>query len=454
MSESKAGQSGAYAPGASGATRARARPDAALDPRARSPRFAVVALLALLAYGGCAWLLGRTTPAASAYFDHLADAFLHGRLHLAPPPSEYDLTQHEGRWYVPFPPLPALLLTPWVAVMGLARTNALYLSLLAGALNVALVWRLLGALLVAERRLSMGARTWLTMLFAFSSTHWLMAMDGSVWYLAQVCTLAFSLLATDAALRGAPAWQAGAWLAVAMLGRPNVVFLWPLLLGAAWSRATPRSEQPEPDLRAPAPRESSPQMSATHGSRALGRWALRSLAPVIAALALLGAYNYARFSNPLDFGYATQNVSGAVRDDLRTYGQFNVRFIARNAYVLLLGPPRWPADSAWPRPDDRGMSLLLTTPALFMLVGARRRDALTRGAWLAVALSLAPLLLYYNTGWRQFGYRFSLDFFPALLALLASASAGRVSRLMNALIALGIAVNAWGVIWWYTRWLD
>ena len=35
-----------------------------------------------------------------------------------------------------------------------------------------------------------------------------------------------------------------------------------------------------------------------------------------------------------------------------------------------------------------------------------------------------PLLTYYNTGWWQFGYRFSLDFMMILLLLLAY-TAGR-----------------------------
>jgi hypothetical protein len=62
------------------------------------------------------------------------------------------------------------------------------------------------------------------------------------------------------------------------------------------------------------------------------------------------------------------------------------------------------------------MSLFLTTPALVYIFGARRRSAQVLGAWLALILLLIPLVTYYNTGWWQFGYRFSLDFMaPARL---------------------------------------
>ena len=56
---------------------------------------------------------GKMETSAASYFNLLADAFLHGRLYLIDPPATIDLTLHNGQWYVPFPPLPALLMLPW-----------------------------------------------------------------------------------------------------------------------------------------------------------------------------------------------------------------------------------------------------------------------------------------------------------------------------------------------------
>jgi hypothetical protein len=143
-----------------------------------------------------------------------------------------------------------------------------------------------------------------------------------------------------------------------------------------------------------------------------------------------------------------------VRGDLAR-GQFHPYHIPRNLHVLLMGPPRWNAGETLPVPDARGMSVLLTTPALFYLVRAwRRRELFVRGAWIATGLLLIPLLLYYNTGWRQFGYRFSLDFMIPLMVLLAVAAGRRITWPMRTLILLGVLVNAWGVVWWCTNWLD
>jgi hypothetical protein len=70
------------------------------------------------------------------------------------------------------------------------------------------------------------------------------------------------------------------------------------------------------------------------------------------------------------------------------------------------------------------------------------------GAWLALGLLLIPLVSYYNTGWWQFGYRFSLDFMTPVLVLLAIGAGERVGWPLRLLILVGIGVNAWGA-WWF-----
>jgi len=403
-------------------------------PRPLGDNSLIVFATALAVYAGCAFALGHRGPGSTPYFAHLADAFLHGRLDLVEPATTYDLTPHEGRWYVPFPPLPALLMLPWVALMGLGATNALVLSLLAGALNVALVSRILdrmtarGWIWIAARQ-----RRWLVLLFALGCVHWHLALEGAVWFLAQVCTLTFILLAVERTLAGASPLAGSAALAIALLGRPNVIFTSPLLLAIHAQRLRDARDGPI--------------------AARLWRFAAASALPLVISISMLAGYNYARFDNPLDFGYADQQVATDVRGDLLRYGQFNVRYVLRNLYVMLLAGPSRPHAWALPVPDEHGMSLILTFPALLYLVRLRRLNTLAVGALAALALLLVPLLLYYNTGWKQFGYRFSLDFLTPLMVLLALAAGTRVTRPLRVLIVLGIIANAWGVLWWYTDWL-
>jgi hypothetical protein len=177
------------------------------------------------------------------------------------------------------------------------------------------------------------------------------------------------------------------------------------------------------------------------------RWGLSALAPiVISGMALLG-YNYVRFNHPLDFGYQTQNIAPELAGDRHAFGQFSLHYVPHNLWAMLLAGPVFDPKTNSIAPSLDGMSLLLTTPALLYVVGPSKRLALVIGAWISVGLLLIPLLTYYNTGWWQFGYRFSLDCMTPLLVLLALRAGSRVAWPMRALIVLGVLVNAWGVLW-------
>jgi hypothetical protein len=388
---------------------------------------AMVFVIAGATYWLSARLLGRSHTPSTAYFNHLADAFLHGRLDLARPPARYDLTQYQGKWYVPFPPLPALLMLPWVALFGAGRTNTVFFGAMVGAANVALAFMLAQAL--AQRgwtRLHRADNLWLALMLGFGSVHWYMAIQGSVWFVSQICTLTFMLMAAWLTVATDSPLLSGAALALAMLARPHVALGYPLLLAIHMQHERERSED----------------------VTAWRRWALLALVPLALSGAALLAYNAARFGNPLDFGYLRQNVSSELAADLRVYGQFSLHYVPHNVWAMLLSGPTWDAKRTIFMPTVEGMSLLFTTPALVYLLNAPARSPLAVGAWAAAALLLIPLLTYYNTGWWQFGYRFSLDFMTPVLILLALAAGPRVEWKLRVLILLGVVVNAWGA-WWF-----
>ncbi|HRW03804.1 MAG TPA: hypothetical protein P5121_01840 [Caldilineaceae bacterium] len=383
-------------------------------------------------YWGAARAFHHLNTPDVAYFNHLAAAFLRGELYLADPPSTHDLTLYAGKWYVPFPPLPALLMLPWIALFGLPTLNTTLFCILLGALNVTLVYLLLHTL-AAHRQLQLtqSALVWLTVLFGVGSVHWYMATIGSVWFVAQVATVTFVALATWSAAANRSPWLTGIALALAMTARPNVLFTWPLLCGIAIGYLPHSSEAQNSRWRAGL------------------LWAVRSAIPMVIALTLLLLYNYARFDDPLNFGYRTENVAATLAPKLQTYGQFNVHYLPKNVWAMWLAGPQWNEEINFWVPNPEGMSLLLTTPALIYLGRARARTPLAIGAWLSLILLMIPLLLYYNTGWWQFGYRFSLDFMLPVMVLLALATPPRMSWAMRLLIVAGVVVNAYGVYWWH-----
>ena len=179
------------------------------------------------------------------------------------------------------------------------------------------------------------------------------------------------------------------------------------------------------------------------------RWTIQSAVPLVLAVGALLLYNYARFGDPRDFGYLNENVADALAAKLHTYGQFNLRYLPKNFWAMWLAGPQWNEERNFWQPDPEGMSLLLTTPALIYLIRARGRSLLVWGGWLSLVLLLIPLLLYYNTGWWQFGYRFSLDFMVPVMVLLAVAVRRRPTWPMRLLILTGVVVNLYGLYWWH-----
>jgi hypothetical protein len=118
-------------------------------------------------------------------------------------------------------------------------------------------------------------------------------------------------------------------------------------------------------------------------------------------------------------------------------------------------------------PRDTGMSILLTSPAYLLILPALRwgygHSRLVTGAALAVLLIAIVNLAHFSQGWVQFGYRFSNDFVPWALLLVAiglDRIAARASTppswpitsrlllvLAVGLVGLSVLVNLWGVVW-------
>src|SRR6266404_3848208 len=119
-----------------------------------------------------AWIHYITLPSnENQHFIYLADGWLHGHLYLHDvPPNTQDYTLHNGHWYVAFPPLPALLLLPIVAIFHLSHQAiiSLLFSLGMGILNI---WLMLGVLKRLARRhsLTFTAAAWFSVLFVLGT---------------------------------------------------------------------------------------------------------------------------------------------------------------------------------------------------------------------------------------------------------------------------------------------
>jgi hypothetical protein len=229
-----------------------------------------------------------------------------------------------------------------------------------------------------------------------------------------------------------------------------MAFMFPLFLFEAW-RIAAKSIGDE----VPAGASGSMNLRAARASirKAMLKPVVRFAIPIVAFAVIGMIYNYVRFHSPTEFGHSYLALGDLrpVRQQMQieTYGLAHTHYLQRNlacAFVLL--PDLLPR-APWIQISGHGLAMWVTTPALLLLLWPRDRNPLHRPLWITTALVALPSLLYMNSGWVQFGYRFSLDYMVFLVMLLAVG--GRpLSRFVKALIITGVIVNAFGA-WTFDR---
>ncbi len=391
--------------------------------------------------------MGRGETPPKAYWNELAEAFLQGRLYLEQPSGTHDLTHYDGKWFVPNPPLPAILLMPFVLLSGSAGAinMCVYSAVLAG-INSGLFFLLLvlaftkpGGPFSREMKLvdgssfpgrSLEIAGWVTVLFVFGTDHLWLGTTGQMWFISQLLVVTFTLLACICVVSGFSPLIAGIALGLGVLSRPNIFPVWLCLLGL-WlhQRAVfPRFKWKETLF-----------------------WCLKSGTPVVIAVALLLLYNKLRFDDWMDFGYVTINGADWILDAVQKWGMFHPHFFKVNAEVMLFGLPEldFSGEHFFFQPHVAGYSIFVMTPALIYVFRSFRKNWFAVGAWASVLLSIGMLLLYHNTGAEQIGYRYLLDIAAPLCLLTADGLRGKVSWLFKLLTTISICVSFAGIYWWY-----
>lgn len=378
----------------------------------RPPLLAIAATVAVIAI----YWLTETRLVATNTFVRLADAFLHGRLHLLDNPTYLELVARpEGGSFVPFPPMPAIMLLPFVALFGSEFDQGIAAAIFGGA-NVYLLWHMLESIDVPLR-----PRRWLTVAFAFGSVHWWAAGVGSLWLLAHVIAVLFLLVALILGVRQERPVLAGIALGCAAAARLPVGLTLPLFVALYG------------DLRFPPRRPDRARLVAVG----------KLLAGLAIPAALVGAYNLVRLGNPLDFGY--DQIPGVGSEPWFESGLLSPSYIPRHLHTMFLRSFDFVEEFPWFRPNWNGTSLLLTTPILLWLVKARSRAPLIVYGWIAVAFGLLPNLMHGSWGFTQFGYRFILDVAPILWLMLGWVFAKGISKEARFAVAFGVLVNAYGI---------
>ena len=412
---------------------------------------APIAVLAALVAVAFIWysFINQGHRASLDYYVPLADAFLHGRLYVIAHPSYLnELVPYGGHYYVVYPPAPAVVLMPLVAIFGNTFDQA-RASIALGAVDVAL------AAAVAYR--VVGPRRWIWILFAvmfgFGSTVWYEVASGNSWHFAHVCATTFLLLAILDTQHNGPPWRIVLLLGCAVLSRLPTALAVPFFLGYfAWAADRQR--------RTGAAAEAFGALGGKVGTILSSRLDWRQLILDVLsfgfALAIpilfYAMYNLGRFGSPFQEGYSL--IPGVLQEYQYKHGILAIENIGRQLYALLMSMPKQIDSFPFIQPRKLGgLSIFLTTPAFLWALRAHRPSWFMVGAWVSILGIATPIILHGDPGGAEFGYRYAIDFYPFLFLLMIHGMRGRMNAERWAAMALCFIVNIWGMYAVMTGWL-
>ncbi len=376
------------------------------------------------------WATGEGHPTVYNYYVRLADAFLHGRLYLLNNPSwlnELVPNPYGPGYYVVYPPLPAFLMTPFVAVWGLDLNQTLF-GLFFAAATVPLAYLVAKSIIVKSKDpkappTSDRTFIWFAALFGFSTLFWYLASLGSVWLIAQVISAFFLFLALYEGFNKNRPLLVGLFVGASYWCRL------PTILGIFFFAGLSVSRQETPKWLSKL------------------RMALPSLAKMAvgAGVFVLAdfVYNFARFRTIFDVAYWL--IPGVLNEPWFSHGHFSLWYIPDNLRPFLTGLPIFTSIAPFIMIPMTGLAIWFTTPAFIFSLKSKIRDPVTWWSWLAVLCIAAVIFTNAATGWG-FGYRYAMDFYPFLFVLTVRGMGSNLKWYHKLLIIIGIVVNAWGVI--------
>jgi hypothetical protein len=385
------------------------------------------------------------------HYAHLADAWLHGRNDIVRGGPSYaqgnDFADFHGKTYISFPPFPAVLMVPLVALAGSPENfrDGQFILWISG-LGPAVLFLVLEKL----RRTARSERTerdnaLLALTFTFGTVYFFCAIQGTVWFAAHVVGIAALMLYVLCALDCERPFLAGLAMSCAWTTRPLMLMTGILFVAEAIRVSCKDLDGIEGNLF----QRGETVWRRTDKAALAKRCALFG-APLLASFLICAVYNDMRFGDPRPFAFGHEYLPWVRGSRLQAWGLFSYHYLAKNAGVMLTSLPYLPPKGgdmggAWFKVNAHGLALWFTTPMYLYLLWPKKRGYLTVVLWLSALGPIVMNLLYQNTGWAQFGYRFSNDYAPLLFILIALGSR-KLGKLFWALTLWAVVWNAFGAV--------
>ena len=360
-----------------------------------------------------------------------ANRWLQGHLDLGQNYSYLEIAEYAGKYFISFPPVPSVLVLPLCLVFGINTPDGLVavaMGLIGAVCSLKMAW------LVGRR----GSSAIFWSLFLTVGSNFLhVGYSADVWYFAQTCAFAFTMLSlyhamTDDLRTG---WLPLFFLALAFGCRPLQIVYTPLVVWLLWGKV---------------------KRSGFTALSALKRFWWWVIPPLCIGFFLMGL-NFARFDNPFQFGHDYLPEFAVEKAN----GQFHLSYLADNWKRLWQLPGI--KDGRINFPTFNGCAFWIFSP-IFLVFAVYffknlRRSIRKPSVLLAIGLILlhfAALCCHATMGGWQFGNRYPVDALPALffaLMILLREDDSDLRPLSVPLCLWGLGINLAGTVALMNHWI-
>jgi hypothetical protein len=283
------------------------------------------------------------------------------------------------------------------------------------------------------------------LLFAFGTVYFFTAVEGTVWYAHHVVAAALLTLYMLFTIDAEKPALAGLMMGFMFLTRPHDTLV-AVFFGLEAIRVSCKDGMATEGNLLDRIEETWRRVDKAAFARRIVIFSI----PILACLAFASWYNNARYgrASPTAFGHEYLTVAWQAR--MNRWGVFGYHYLPKNLGVVFtilpfLRPKDAPATLAPFQINEHGLALWFVTPIYFYLLWPKKRGFFYDAVLLSALGPALMDLMYQNSGWRQFSYRFSNDYSPLLFVALAL-GARPITHVFKTLAAWSVAWNLFGAI--------
>lgn len=336
-----------------------------------------LALIYIL-FSACVHMYLKTVPFEKSWYDSYAlqsQNWINGKIAFDNDYDWLEMAIYKGKYYISFPPSPAVILTPFILIFGGNFSSAILCEIYA-LLSLFIIF------LILSKSLKPIPSILLSFLFLFASPYISIFTTGAVWHHAQVLALLCILASIYFADSKKPVLSL-AMLAISVGARPfNLLYIIPISMLIA--------------------------------DKKLG---FRKLITAFIVMVFIGLcyaiYNYIRFNNIFEFGH---NYLPEFTENAK---QFSIKHIVKNAQKFIFGLPFYFSPELKPMLREFGFSIFIAAPFISLYIVVFISDTLknkqnlaSRTNFIVFIINLLLLLSHRTMGGFQLGARYFIDCLP------------------------------------------